>query len=112
MDINSYNHAGKAALHICATSRVVGAEKLLEYMLGKGADVDFQDYKEETALMDAAAANQTECLKVLLDAGASLEVYNHEGNNAMTIATLKDCAGSLRVLIQYGWTSVGFASVV
>ena len=111
MDVNSYNYAGKSALHICAASRTVGAAQFLQYMLEKGADVDFQDYQYNTALMDASAANESECVQVLLDWGADQYLCNHEGNNAMTIATLKDRAGSLEVLTQYGWLSVFRACV-
>ena len=102
MEVDSYNYAGKCALHICSTSRAVHAEDFLAYMLSKGATVDFQDYSGWTPLMDACDANAVECVRVLLDAGADQTLYNNAGDNAISIATLKDNAGSLDLLIQYG----------
>ena len=101
MDRHCFNYAGKNALQLCATSGIMEAEKLLKYMITQGTDVNWQDYSGWTPLMDACNANAVKCVQVLLEAFAD-QFITIDGNNAITIATSKDHAGCLDLLLHEG----------
>ncbi|MBX2837955.1 MAG: ankyrin repeat domain-containing protein [Gammaproteobacteria bacterium] len=52
----------------------------------EGIDIDQQDERNNTALHYAVAANRTDLVSLLLDAGASSDLQNREGETAKTMA--------------------------
>lgn len=102
MDSMSYNRRGKTALHLAATSYSLGADTVTDYLCEKGVDVNFQDYKGNTALMDAAQKTNISTINTLIDWGADTTIYNNAGHNALHIAVLANRTGPCRVLCENG----------
>jgi hypothetical protein len=65
-------------------------------------DLDLQDQKAWTASMHAAAAGQLECLLLLADRGADLNVQNLHGEAALHLAIREDQPTCVEALIERG----------
>jgi ankyrin repeat protein len=76
----------------------------LKLLIGKGAKLNActQDGRGVTALMIAAENGDEECLRILIKAGADLELKDHEGQSALHFATRSGREGSIRILINAG----------
>ena len=70
-------------MHIAAISGHVGA---LEYLLGRGAQLEAKDAQGLTALHFAAHGGQVGALEYLLDRGAQLEATSPQGHTALSLA--------------------------
>jgi ankyrin repeat protein len=59
--------------------------QVLKVLLNAGADVNFRTTLEgETALIDAARSGATECVRILLGAGADPSIRDHRPNSGKT----------------------------
>lgn len=74
---------------------------LIKKCLKKGADVNYQDHRGETALICAARKNEAEICQFLLDAGADIGLINSRGKNAMTAATSANSAAAFRTICDF-----------
>ena len=79
---NAVGAAGVAAPH-CAAGR--GRPLMLRAMLcaDGGADPNVRDARGATPLHHAARAGETQCARVLLEAGADLRAQDHKGRTAL-----------------------------
>ncbi|UCD74295.1 MAG: ankyrin repeat domain-containing protein [Phycisphaerales bacterium] len=76
---------------------------LVQALIDAGADVDAVDTRTgRTPLMQAAEGNQVEAIRLLLNAGASLEAKNKIGGTALSWATGFGKAEAVRELIDQG----------
>jgi hypothetical protein len=88
-------------------SRLLGAAQNgrasdLLSLLDRGADIDFQDSSQRTALIWAAANGHASCVRHLLAGGADKDIRDVNGCTALIRATAKDHTGSLRLLLEAG----------
>jgi ankyrin repeat protein len=74
-------------------------------LLAAGADVDEQNDRGVTALMEAAG-NRPAVLRVLLAHGADVSLRDGDGWTALTYATFRQDPDSTRLLLQAGATDV------
>ena len=74
-------------------------------LLADGADVDEQNDRGVTALMEAAG-NRPAVLEVLLAHGADVSVRDDDGWTALTYATFRNDPDSARLLVHAGATDV------
>ena len=93
--IAATKQAGWPAL-ICA---VAGKVEMLEYLVGKGANVNDPDLSGSTALARAADGNHTAVAKWLLDHGAKVEPTDISGATALHRA---HGAAIAKLLIEHG----------
>ncbi|KAG0277003.1 hypothetical protein BGZ95_006686 [Linnemannia exigua] len=94
----------KTMLMVAATEN---KHRVLRYLLAlPSIDVDLQDDEGETALYQAAAAGSTECVQLLLLAGASARLGNEEAITPLIIASYNGFLTICRLLISIGHANV------
>lgn len=76
-------------------------EACLEVLTGAGARVDAPDEDGCTPLLHAALCD-TRFSQILLDAGASVDHQNHNGQSALMRACRQGCVSSVRALLMAG----------
>ncbi|KAF9574407.1 hypothetical protein EC968_006567 [Mortierella alpina] len=95
---------GKTMLMVAGTEN---KHRVLRYLLAlPSIDVDIQDDEGETALYQAAAAGSTECVQLLLHAGASATLGNEESITPLIIASYNGFVSICRLLIAIGHADV------
>ncbi|KAG0204878.1 hypothetical protein BGX28_003337 [Mortierella sp. GBA30] len=95
---------GKSMLMVAATEN---KHRVLRYLLAlPSIDVDMQDEEGETALYQAAAAGSTECVQLLLHAGASARLGNEESITPLIIASYNGFVSICRLLVAIGHADV------
>lgn len=81
------------------------SDELRDWLLARGfnpMDLDARGFNQETALMRAAREASTEIVRELLDAGASVDLKNADGNTAIWLACFGGSLEVLRDLIDAG----------
>lgn len=89
IDINKQNKQGLTALHIAAKEN---NKKFVHALLNRQANVDVRDFRNNTALMYAAASHQKNddlCI-ALVDAGSPLDTVNQDGNNLLLFSVRRN----------------------
>ncbi len=76
-------------LVIAATFRKGNLEEVKD-LIGKGADVNYQDEEGISALMQAAACKDLELVKFLISDGANVYLRDFNGNTALDYAEWND----------------------
>jgi ankyrin repeat protein len=100
--INKKAERGYFPLYIASKN---GDEDIVELLLAYSANVSEKSDDGTTALMIAVQANQDnshlELIKMLLEAGADLEIEDNEDNNALFYAQQNGDAEVIELLMQY-----------
>ena len=91
-------HAGRALIRAVNHNLPDLALALIE----SGIDVNFQDYRNQTPLMHAAANGHTEVVLALIEKGAHLDVQDTGGSTALIQSLWKGQHATGRVLIDKG----------
>ncbi|KAG0364965.1 hypothetical protein BGZ54_006997 [Gamsiella multidivaricata] len=95
---------GKTMLMVAATEN---KHRVLRYLLAlPNINANLQDDEGETALYQAAAAGSTECVQLLLLAGASASRGNEEAITPLIIASYNGFVSICRLLISIGHADV------
>lgn len=91
-NVTAVDSRGMSAMHQAAHGEG-GNQTAIRTLLELGADADPSDNDGDTPLMLAAANGETECVRLLLRAGASPARTNKEGRSALDAATahLRSC---------------------
>jgi len=112
---------GRSELHYAARD---GDKKLVEELLGKGAEVNRADKNGWTPLHFAAQAQSAEVVAVLLDAGAQIDAKDVHGNTPLfkavfesqgkgdTIKLLRARGANPLCENRHGQTPVGLARLI
>lgn len=97
---------GSNCLHKCAAG---GAAGVMQYILDKGLiDIDARAKKvKKTPLHFASYFGHLDCVSLLLDAGANLELRDSEGRNALDLAAEGARVDCMRLLLDRGATLAG-----
>lgn len=66
------------------------------------ADLEQRGHNGDTALMQATRAGELEIVRSLIQAGASVNAKNKDGNNALWFACFRDCYDSIDQLVKAG----------
>ena len=93
--MNMASKIGQSGVTVAAGK---GFQRLVKYLLEKGANVNQQDESGYTALMDAAYNNYVEVVKVLLEHGADVNMKTKEGYSAHHYASLDGNVATLTLL--------------
>ncbi|CAG9321746.1 unnamed protein product [Blepharisma stoltei] len=110
-NVNSSTTLGSTPLSKAAWN---GDTKIVELLLSvKGIEIDKPDSRLRTPLHNAvwgcasrrpgtlSLADSSECAKLLIDAGASIEALDDTGNNPLCIAAYSCAINSLELLLEY-----------
>ena len=95
---------------------------LVNDLIALGADLKWQDKEDgETALQLCARTNHPEIARVLIDAGADLNIQNDDGRTALYVSAywnrpeitkmLIDAGADLNIQTEYGSTALHYCAV-
>ncbi|RWS27036.1 hypothetical protein B4U80_04880 [Leptotrombidium deliense] len=87
--VNDVEECGGSSLLMLAAE--LGATKFAQELIRRGAEVDYQDSDDWTALMTASKANHVDIVIDLLEAGANVDLRDMGGFTALTWASYKGC---------------------
>ena len=91
--------SGETALHIVTKRRDLA---WMEFLIGKGANVNLRDSKGGTPLVLATNANFTEGVELLVGKNARLDESNNAGETPLITAVHNRNTGMMRILLKAG----------
>eukprot|EP00457_Paulinella_chromatophora_P003314 gb/GEZN01003321.1/.p1 GENE.gb/GEZN01003321.1/~~gb/GEZN01003321.1/.p1 ORF type:complete len:567 (-),score=102.32 gb/GEZN01003321.1/:413-2113(-) len=91
--------SGLSALIVCVKSQRGDTLKYLRLLVAHGADLDHQDKRGYTALMEGASLDLPEVCRFLLEKGASVFVENQKAETALQIALQKPSHRCISILM-------------
>ena len=97
-DPNLANGLGRAPLHTAAMfCRKDREQKVIRYMVGKGANINIQDIWGKAPIHRAAEERRrVDCFQMFIDLGADLTLKTEEGKTALDLARRSDVKELLR----------------
>ncbi len=100
-NINAKDKLGRTPLLTLGGEDEIETEKILRFLIEKGADVNIQNKDEDnqTLLMSACDNDKLEIVKLLLEAGANPNLKDAEGETAMMKTTSEEIKALLK---KYG----------
>ncbi len=100
INLNSENHARWSCMHYAAAR---GDTSVIRRMLDYGADIDQRNAAGRTPLAEAAKSGQLKAVKLLLDEGAEVNIYDTEsGFTPLHSAAQKNHPAVVRRLLAAG----------
>lgn len=91
--------SGETALHIVTNRRDL---MWMQFLIGKGANVNVRDAKGVTPLVSAVNANFIEGVELLVSKGARLDESNNAGETPLITAVHNRNVGLMRILLKAG----------
>lgn len=90
--------------HICMPKKQLsrGLQQWLEQHGFEAGNLDYRKDNNTTALMQAARHTEVDMMFELLQAGASVNLVNQDGNNALWMACQSGSSAAVQLLIDYG----------
>jgi ankyrin repeat protein len=101
--VNSIDDSGKTALIYACDYQ--GSDECTEFLLSKGADSDYGDSTTGSALNYACMYGHLKRVKLLLDAGANVNLAGGYGRTPLMYATggeAEDCTEIMKLLLKKG----------
>lgn len=99
-DANARDLAGWTVLHFSAAR--AGAETINLFLSLKLAGApDIRDSGDTTPLMVAAANDNAQAVKILLDAGANISLQDKTGRDALSYARMRNARNAVKVLEDF-----------
>jgi ankyrin repeat protein len=93
---------GDGALHYVTRQRDGQSQTWLSFLIGKGARVDLQNNRGETALLLAAQTGWIEGAELLLSRRASVDLPNSRGETPLILAVQRRDLAMVRLLMSHG----------
>lgn len=116
---NDSAYKGKPMLEIAAGSTSAGAERVIQLLLDKGANINAQDSEGRTALMATVNDLLTDKVDFLIRRHAALNTQDHRGRTALMYATMIGSKPTVSALLAAradvnvhdndGWTALSLA---
>ena len=88
-----------SALTIASLS---GQEKVVEYLIQRGSDLEMVNSKGHSPIHCAAKAGHWQILQILLDKGLSMEMTDRHQRTALMVAASEGKVGVLEMLLSKG----------
>lgn len=102
-EINSLRSGGVSPLMVASRIRDARkCERMMELLLGKGADVNLEDQNGWTALMKAVHDKRRDVVKFLLTKKPELELRNNDSATALMIACRQGDLEIVKLLLKSG----------
>lgn len=89
---NSYNYFHRAAVH--------NRDDIISFLLDQGVSIDMRDAHSSTPFLDAVAAGQTKCARLLLQRGANFKACDIYMKNCVHMAVENDHLQTLHMLLE------------
>ena len=86
VDVNALDATGRTPLMLAADNESFVPDEVMELLLGKGAQIDLQDPKGDTALILTTRAGSMSGVEFLVSKGAAVNLKNKEGQTALKLA--------------------------
>ncbi len=99
-NVNAQSKQGRTPLIVAAAHD--GNSQTVKFLLDKGADVSASDSAKNTALSDAADANDTESVRLLVAKGADINAKNGFGDTALMNAAANGNVEVMKLLLAKG----------
>ncbi|KAM9358027.1 CARD- and ANK-domain containing inflammasome adapter protein [Symphorus nematophorus] len=96
-DINTVTSCKETLLHVAAE---YGHMSIVELLICKGARLDLQDNKGQSALHIAASRGHTEIVRALIQAGAPIYALDLQGKTPVHLAAGSEHLNSVKVLVK------------
>ena len=81
--VNAKDNDGRTALYVCSSTKGQGATDCMRELIKYGADLDVQNSQGNTALHNAAIAEKSSRVKLLIYHGADLSIKNRANLSAL-----------------------------
>lgn len=91
--------SGDTALHVVTQRRDI---TWMQFLIGKGANVNARNGKGETALVIACNINWVEGVELLVDVGAKVDEPNSTGETPLITSVHNRNVGLMRILLKAG----------
>ncbi|MBN2269645.1 MAG: ankyrin repeat domain-containing protein [Sedimentisphaerales bacterium] len=78
------------------------SRKAIEFLLGKGADIEAKDHANNTPLLDALQWGQEDAAEILISRGADVNATDNTGWTPVILAACGGRLGVLKTLVQRG----------
>ncbi|KAL7304472.1 hypothetical protein TKK_0003266 [Trichogramma kaykai] len=102
-DINATDCTGRTALAIAANRwKDPEYEKVVQYLLLRGADANREDRDGMTPLLNAAYANYDDLCQLLIGCRADIQHKDRQGRNALVLATVRGRCECAATLLRHG----------
>jgi len=99
-NINIADDDGLSGLMLAA---IAGDMKLMTFVIEQGGDVNVRTLeRQDTVMMRCAEVGQTECIRLLLDAGADPDLQNRSGETALMRAVRARKSRAIATLLDAG----------
>ena len=87
-DVNALSEADQTALHFACRDRdrIENVVEFVNFLIDKGANVNAGTISESTPLIMAAREGSLDLVKILVEAGADVNLENDDGDSPMKIA--------------------------
>ena len=105
-DVNAQDRDEIAHYRSESTPIIIASERgsleIVRYLVKNGADVNFIDACDGTALMEASESGNLEIVKYLVENGANIHFKNYRGETALMDASAKGNLEVVKYLIEKG----------
>ncbi|KAL8597549.1 hypothetical protein ACOMHN_033420 [Nucella lapillus] len=102
-DVTATTRNGQTALHFaCQCTSHTASADVTRILLQAGADVNKQDQRGDTPLLEASVRGHSDTVKVLIDHGADVNTQDIRGYTPLLKASRQGHSDTEDLLIQYG----------
>ena len=110
VSVNDVNQYGQSMLHKCVEKHLwENRTDMIEYLIGKGADVNIKDNEGDTPLMEAVRVwYKDNLMERLIKHGADVNVVNNEGKNLLwgLLDVNEACLENLNLIFDNGFNDL------
>ncbi|XP_066280463.1 uncharacterized protein [Branchiostoma lanceolatum] len=101
-DVTAYDDEGKTPLHLAASAKGQGSEKVVEALIKGGSDVDAPDKRSLTPIHWASQAGKTSSVLTLIEGGADVNVKGWSGATPLHVSASHGHEQCSAVLLEHG----------
>jgi len=99
--VNARDNDGRTLLHWAARAPSMSIE-LMKFIIDKGADVDYKDANDMTALHAVCQRGEVEAARLLMERGGDVRAKDKTGNSPVSYALYRNSLEILKLLIDMG----------
>ena len=84
----------------CFRAALFDRDDIISFLLDHGVPIDTRDTQNSTPFLDAVAAGQTKCARLLLQRGANIKASDIQMKNCIHMAVENEYLETLRMLLK------------
>ncbi|XP_035693013.1 ankyrin repeat domain-containing protein 12-like isoform X1 [Branchiostoma floridae] len=101
-DVTAYDDEGKTPLHLAASAKGQGSEKVVAALIKGGSDVDAPDKRSLTPIHWASQVGKTSSVLTLIEGGADVNVKGWSGATPLHVSASHGHEECSAVLLEHG----------